>query len=400
MKRDPNAVRKPPFDRERASRLMLEASLDALVVHSPQNVAYLTSVPPAPPLDPECITLDGRAYHCCFVVLPRDRSLSPFMTPTTGEIGHLSWHDPWITDRRAWGPPTAVEGAAGSAPIARGPIKALAAGLCERGLDRAVLGVERSFVSVRMAERFAQALPDATLADATDLLWALRQIKEPWEVDALRRAARATEAAFRSGFAAARPGMTEREMARLLENTLAEKGARGRWIDVAFGPKGTQHVGATDAALERGHLVYLHAGGEVEGYASSLSRIAVLGAPNGEMERLHAAILEAADAVRNRLHPGAIPHEIYESGLVALSRSNLNPHVPALGHGVGLGSREPPFLTPDEAHPLAEGMVLAIDVPLRAAGIGALSFGDTGVVTDRGFEPMTEPDRGLIRLPS
>jgi Xaa-Pro aminopeptidase len=45
-------------------------------------------------------------------------------------------------------------------------------------------------------------------------------------------------------------------------------------------------------------------------------------------------------------------------------------------------------------------MVLAIDVPLRASGIGALSFGDTGVVTDHGFEPMTEPDRGLVRLPS
>ena len=52
-----------------------------------------------------------------------------------------------------------------------------------------------------------ESLPQAKFVDGADLLWELRKIKSPREIECMRKVTAATTAAFETGFAAMREGM-------------------------------------------------------------------------------------------------------------------------------------------------------------------------------------------------
>ena len=70
------------------------------------------------------------------------------------------------------------------------------------------------------------------------------------------------------------------------------------------------------------------------------------------------------------------------------------------GHSVGggVGIEEWPFFSADSAELIEPGMVVALEAPFYAQGLGALMIEDQFLVTPDGVEPMNSLPRGLRDL--
>ena len=94
-------------------------------------------------------------------------------------------------------------------------------------------------------------------ADAAPMLWEMRMIKSPRELDWIRRAKTITTQGYVEGFPLVREGMTEREIASILTMKLVEHGAEQFWIMVTSGEGNYRRISGkpTDRRVRRGDMV-------------------------------------------------------------------------------------------------------------------------------------------------
>ena len=146
----------------------------------------------------------------------------------------------------------------------------------------------------------------------------LRAIKDDAEVDALRLACAAADAALAGAIAdgVLAPGRTEREVARELEERMVAHGASGpafETIVAAGGNSAIPHHRPTDAPLAAGDLVTMDFGALVDGYHSDMTRTVLVGPASAVADwqrELYALVDAAAAAGRAALRPGVGTREV------------------------------------------------------------------------------------------
>jgi Xaa-Pro aminopeptidase len=97
-------------------------------------------------------------------------------------------------------------------------VAALAA-IEERGLERAVIGVDDLGILPVYWDRLREALPQAKIVRANDVFRHARAVKTADEVERLRRAARIAEHSIDAALAVAKEGVTEIDMALAFHST-------------------------------------------------------------------------------------------------------------------------------------------------------------------------------------
>src|SRR5947207_3410442 len=154
--------------------------------------------------------------------------------------------------------------APGFALVRSGPSHGLWALVAERlkalGLRR--VGFETQHLTFDQHQRLSAALPgEHTLVAIAGLVEELRIVKTPEEVELLRAVAAIAGRAFDRVRGAIRPGLRERDVAFLLEQTFRELGADGPAFEtiVAAGERGAlPHGRASDRVLEHGIGLQVH----------------------------------------------------------------------------------------------------------------------------------------------
>jgi Xaa-Pro aminopeptidase len=235
-------------------------------------------------------------------------------------------------------------------------------------------------------------LPEASLVDASGAIWELRVRKSPAEVACLRWACAATDRAFEGIFAEARPGMTEREIARRVGALMLEAGAdRPGWVMLSSG-RGEYHrtLGTPrDRVVQPDELLWLDLAAIVNGYWSDFCRSGVFGSPTDEQHDLQAKVWRATLAGVEMIRPGVPVAAVAAACNAELERSGLAPlRVGRVGHGLGLQSTEPPNVALDDPTILAPGMVITVEpTVIRDDGIYEAEL--DVVVTDIGYEVLS-----------
>jgi Xaa-Pro aminopeptidase len=167
------------------------------------------------------------------------------------------------------------------------------------------------------------------IRDAAEPLAAMRLVKSPFELEQMRVAAHATAEGHKAAMRAARPGASEFELQRVLEDGFRRAGCRhvAYTSIVGAGPNATiLHYRDNDAKLPEHGLVLIDAGAEFEGYACDVTRVIPIGGHFSPLERdLYQLVLDAqlaaiaASTVGNtidQIHERAV--EKLEAGLVEL----------------------------------------------------------------------------------
>lgn len=256
-------------------------------------------------------------------------------------------------------------------------------------------GFESHVVTVDGFDKLAGAAADVELVRAPNRVEKLREIKDDSEVLTLERACAAADTALTALIETGgiRPGRTERDVARDLENLMAEHGADGPSFEtiVAAGPNSAiPHHRPTDAVLADGDFVKIDFGALVAGYHSDMTRTLVLGKIAPWQREIYDLVLAAQAAGREALVPGASLKDVDAAARDVISAAGYGENFGhGLGHGVGLQIHEAPGIGSAATGTLLAGSAVTVEPGVYLPDRGGVRIEDTLVVRPDGPELLT-----------
>jgi len=273
--------------------------------------------------------------------------------------------------------------------------------LCtEWGVKR--LWVEEEDISWERYTKMHEAMGGIELIPNDGSIKSVRVVKEPREIDAIRKAQEIAELGFSHLLDFIQPGMTEREVALELEFFTRRAGSEGMAFPpiIAAGPHGAMpHAQLSDQVIGDGDMIVMDFGCIYGGYRSDMTRTIVVGKATDEMKAVYDIVLKAQQAALDGLKEG-----IEEVAGDKLARDIIDNagykerfgH--GLGHGVGLEIHEAPRLSPLAKSVLREGMVVTVEPGIYLPGRFGVRIEDFVVVKKDGIENLTEAPKNLIEL--
>lgn len=301
----------------RCAALMRGAGLEALLLTKPANLFYLTG--------------DGRL--CAYALVTSGAQVALGVPKTdTEEVTRLACAD-------------LVAGFDDEV----GMIHSIAHHFQHFGIQRGTVGLEYTFLTRSMQGMLTHphAKPEGVeVADCTHILSSLRLVKEPGELERMRRAAQAAVAGMKAAVRAVRPGVRETQVAAEAEWAMREAGAEGFYRTyVSSGPRtNIAHGLPTNRRILNAELVMIDLAPIVDGYSSDLCRTVCAGRPTAEQQAAYDLYVSAQQAAVARVKAGAQVSDLEAGMHGALKQAGHAEHVfgPPL-HGVGIEFEEAPL---------------------------------------------------------
>jgi Xaa-Pro aminopeptidase len=210
----------------------------------------------------------------------------------------------------------------------------------------------------------------------------LKAVKSPLELDLYEHAGKAIDAAFSAALAAAKPGVTELEVAGVLEHKMRLGGIEtvAYLFDtrVCSGPRAALKNGnPTSRKLERGDMLFMDISATYHGYALDGATSTVVDAePTKEQLPLLETAALMTEALLAASKDGTQASELVERArAVAVENGQGRNFIEFLvGHGLGCSQVEVPHCHSNSEDVLAEGMVYAMEpmVVDRVLGTGTV----------------------------
>jgi Xaa-Pro dipeptidase len=374
----PSLAFQPTEYRDRVTRVrrtMAERGLAALILHSPENICYLSG-----------FHTPGY-YWLQFLVVPLEGD--PVLIVRSLErwsVNVFSWLDPDKTVVYA---------------DTEDPIAALL-GVCRRlRLDRARIGLEMDsfFLPNSRYEEIKRDLAAATLISGSGITERERAIKSPAEIGYIRAACRISDTGIAAAAAHCRAGMTENALAGHILQAMSELGAEypGLPLFLSSGHRSlVAHATPSDKVIEKGDNVWVELTGVVQRYAGPLFRTLFVGPPPESVRGRMPILNDMLAAVIAAMRPGTTTREVNAAAVQAAGRHGLAVGVrKRAGYSVGLNF--PPDwgeghfldLRDSGATVLAPGMVFHVPQTLRLEGEIPLAISETVLIGESGPEILT-----------
>lgn len=352
---------------------MHEQKLDALIIHQPENLAWLSGV-----------WHDGFfAYHA--LVVPQEGTprlvMRALENPVADELS-------WIDERHLY-----FDG--------QDPLLFLQEAVESIAGKEASIGMEfdSQFLSIDLFQKIRKLLPKARFESSANIVEKLRQIKSAQELDYTRTAGKIASAAMAAGLEAVQEGVSELELAAIIGAAQARAGhdgfMGGMGGTICSGWRTQQlHAQQSDRILLPGDKFRFELGGIHKQYWAKQMRAGMIGPVSSAVLRATDILRTAQDDAISRMAPGVSAAEIADACRLPILKSGLAERYDnRVGYGLGIQFHPTSgdFSLDIDArsdYPLAPGMVFHM---LLFAGGAAIS--ETVAVTDTGHEILTSTPR-------
>jgi D-alanyl-D-alanine dipeptidase len=352
----------------RAADTAGSAGLDALIVAPSADLVYLAGYDPPPLERLTCLVV--RPGHAPVLVVPR---LEAPLAEATG-AGEL-------TDVRAW------EETEDPYALVRAIVGAGVGG---------VACSHRMWASHLL--RLQGILPEAAFVSAAEVMGRLRSIKDPQELDLLKRAARYADEALGRLLQTRLETRTERAVARALGDLLLETGNdEVTFTIVGAGPNGASpHHEPTAREIHFGDAVVMDFGGRTDGYCSDITRTVAVGRTPPELPHVHEVVMEAQEEAFQTIAPDVPAQEVDRAARRVIERAGYGDlFVHRTGHGIGLEEHEWPYIVEGNDEPLRPGMCFSIEPGVYLPGEFGVRIEDIVTVTGTGAQRLNHAARDL-----
>jgi Xaa-Pro aminopeptidase len=274
----------------------------------------------------------------------------------------------------------------------------------ERGYRRVLFEAQEMTVA-RHAALTGEA-PGAGFAPFGQQIEKLRTVKDETELALLTTACQVSCQALEDLLPQIGPGLTERDVATVLERRMVDLGADAIAFDtiVASGPNGAiPHHRAGSRQLQRGDLVTIDFGARSGGYHADMTRTVSLGEPAGWQREVYELVARAQQAGMTAARPGAEVGDVDAAARDLIEAAGHSAHFQhGLGHGVGLEVHEAPMIGYASTGKLADRVPVTIEPGVYLPGTGGVRIEDVLVVGGGGTpEPptvLTTTTRELLAL--
>lgn len=383
------------FEDERASGLMEKAGIDCILASSRHNVGYLSDYWHAAS-DDFYLLWDISATHKTFCGVPRDPGKGAFLVAGASEMTTLERDDPWIKDRRYWGPGYYIQTWTEPDPDPGDPAEVVADALIEKGLDKGTIAVEMRYLGVKYFDGLRERLPRATFVDAEDVLWQLRILKSPEEQRRLKVSCERTADAWLEVMGNVEAGMTEIDMMRAFSTAFADRDMDMERAYCIFGPAGVELKNGSplpsNNPLLEGQYIRVDCQGRYQNYVSNMSRVIGFGEVTPAMASAQELVKKMVEDLIPEVRPGVKVADIRRKELKMYEGTGYVPVVQYTGHGVGRVVHEPPYLMAKDDTVLEPGISLTLEptVNFQDGGDIFVSLEDHLTVTEDGADYLTK----------
>lgn len=313
--------------------------------------------------------------------------------------------------------------------------KILAGTLSRLGRDPVKIGTELDILTAEQYEALRKACPGANFVNISPVTLEQRKVKEPGEIDRLRRACDAVHAGHEAVLDSLREGVTELELAAAVENAHRLAGHEGIFFirlpdffmsrgPIGAGPNLLRNsgvvytitgvgmspavpAGPSRRAIERGETVIVDIPTLVDGYHADQTRTYCIGEAGKAVHALYEDLKAVADYLIDAIRPGMRGCDVYhlaQQKADGLGRSaefmsfGKGKSSRIIGHGIGLELNEPPILSGFDSTLIPEGCVVALDMHMMVEGGRVVKLEDMILVGSGGNEILTKTPRRLFEV--
>ncbi len=408
----------PPINRDRARIVMERHGLSGIILSDPLNIFHATGFWPQmariragqPPITFVLIAADDSqptgfvashfAYYYTFVDSRLGVPLQTYLYDAHGD-----GFDDVAADDRALDPtPAALQDRGATPPDATEAHRAAALraaldiGGCARDAGEALVRAMRTMglwdgkvafdhpVIAAICERHGHP---GTLVPGDNIMREIRQVKSPLEIALMKRASAGNVAAALATAAAIRDGASFRDINDVFVREATARGNVPVFLNI-------DRVCSAyhDAPLRDGQALMIDAVSHFHNYHGDYGRTIFIGEPAGEARRAADAAELGWTAVREMLRPGVRYSQIVAAGRAALAKAGYDFPVLFTPHSVGLLHTDEPcrvengFYVKDDLM-LEAGMVLSVDCPVLATGLGgSVHLEDLVLIGEDGAAPI------------
>lgn len=297
-----------------------------------------------------------------------------------------------------------------------------------------VMGMELDVLPVNNYLHYKKLFPFCEIKDISTPIRMVRSIKSPYELDLIRQAAALSDRLAQTMPQLLKAGMTEIELAGLVEAEARRMGHQGLvrmrlWgAEMFYG-----HLMAGPAAAVPSYLASPTGGAAInaavaqgpsfrkikpnepilldyvfawKGYISDHTRIYAIGEIPRMLMDAHDRMLDLQERIKAMATPGTTAGEIYDAAVEMAKQNGLGDYfmgfgddrIRFIGHGVGLELDEFPFLAKGQKTTLREGMVIALEPKVIFPNQGVVGIENTHVVTQKGLEQLTLADQRIVTV--
>lgn len=245
--------------------------------------------------------------------------------------------------------------------------------------------------------RIHDSLADAMAEPLFDIISELRRVKDDDEVSLLSTCCRIGEMGMAWARANVKAGMTELDVYNGVFAACTSKAEKAVILygDFAVSPGSAKRGGPpTTKVLQNGETLILDFSVILQGYRSDFTNTLVVGGqPNNEQNRLFQFCVEAMAAGEKHLRAGVHGREVYNAVRGVFKDHGVADSFPHhAGHGLGISHPEAPFLVKQSLESLVAGDVVTLEPGLYVDGIGGIRIEHNYLVTETGFERLSNHD--------
>ncbi len=277
----------------------------------------------------------------------------------------------------------------------------IVAGLClEKKIDQ--LYYEDDFVTVHDAGKLREAARGVEWKPVAGAVEQLRELKDPDEQALMEKACQITGDTFERILPQIKPGMTEKQIAALLEYDMRCHGADRPSFSsiVAAGVNGSlPHATPSDYAVRTGDMITLDFGAKVGGYCADMTRTIALGEPSAELKKVYQVVKDAQQMAQDAVKAGKACRAIDAIARDYIAKMGYDGRFGhGLGHSLGIDIHEDPRFNTKTGATLKAGQMMTVEPGIYLPGIGGVRIENKVLVTGDGCRALTKPTRELIIL--
>jgi len=379
-----------------------QMGLDALVCALPKNVLMLSGYWPVVGTSIAIAFSDGTVH----LIVPEDER----------ELAQNGWAKHVATFK-----PGSLESITTAAEAVVAPLRRLegqfAAG-ARVGIEHGEESEPSSYAAMHLyggslSRALKRALPKTNPVLADGLIRKLQAIKTETELGRVRTSCALTGEAFEQASKQLHVGITEIAAAELYRAQFraSQAGYSGVQRTEAFffvmsGANSAKAHGAYARSrakqLGDGDLLLVHCNTCADGYWTDVTRTYSIGRPDDQRNQMYAAIFAAREAAFQAIAPGEKAADVDRAARSVLRDRGFGKEFKhSTGHGVGfdaISANALPRIHPKSPDILEPGMVFNIEPAIYIDGFGGIRHCDMVVVTESGYELLTDFQTGMADL--
>lgn len=348
---------------DRVQDLCRELGLDVLLVTDPDNRFYVTGYTAHD---------HGMTESAGVALIGPDTAILATSTNDTGWAADeatgfevLGWSRPWE--------------------------KYIAELIDERGWKR--VGFEPGSITVGTWRAISEHGKGFALEPMSNQIDILRWVKSDDEIASIQRAIDITDAAFDEVEPQIRAGMTERHVARMIEDGFRNHGADGPGFPTAVcvGANGARpHHDTGDTHIVEGVPIVIDMGAVLKGYNADLTRTTWVGEIEPEVQAVYDLVAASHQAALDAVSAGVPARDVdLASRKVFEDAGYADNIIHGVGHGLGIRVHDGPSVNKTSDRPLDAGNVITIEPGLYFPGSFGVRIEDVVVVEENGYRAMS-----------